>query len=251
MSKKSKSSLPAKVDSRKVRILAAVPAVHRDHSPYLERVKAAVQACIEAAPEFAVEFVVDPSPDNSVAETNSWDVVVAKFQALSDRVVAEKFDCLWLVEADVIPPANALSHLYRCSADVAAAVVPYHFANDEYWEQYGYAKGQRPIGGDIFMKRGGMACTGYFLPDAEGKPTFSEEHLYVDDVRDRVVEGSSEHRVYNGTGCILIKRSVLERVRWRWDNKVSGFDLYFWFDVQGAGFRAVTDGWVVCQHLGK
>lgn len=245
MVKKSTVKAAAVEVPRRLRVLAAVPTCHVDHVQYRDRVVAAVKASIGANPDVDFTLSVCEKADNSVAETQSWNTVVANFQELSDRVVAEGFDYLWLVEADVVVPPHAFSHLLADDADVACGVIPYHF-----YEQY---KG-KVAGAEIYYKD--LMTTGYVLLDKEGKPDphgcqpFGIVNLYLREVQDRLITGSREHPIFNGTSCILIKRAVLEKVKWRYDNKVSGFDVYFWHDVQMAGFKAVTDGFVVCEHLG-
>jgi hypothetical protein len=224
-----------KVEGPKIKILVAVPACHVDHVKYREQVVDAIQANLSLNPNVEVTLSVCEEVDNSVAETNSWNVVVQKFQELSDRVVAENFDYLWIVEADVVVPPNALGHLLGDDVAVACSIMPFHF----------YEQNNRrfPVHKD-------MMITGFVLPDKNGNPTFDIQVLYLKDIKDKLLVGSKEHPIFNGTGCILIKRAVLEKIRWHWDNKVSGFDVYFWKEIQEQGFSAVTDGFVLCDHLG-
>ncbi len=222
---------------RKLRVLAAVPTCHVNHVKYRPQVVAAIKANIDANPDLDVTLSVCEKADNSVAETNSWNTVVANFQELSDRVVSEGFDYLWIVEADVIAPPHALHHLLYNKVAVACGIQPYHF-----YEQY-----KNVAGAELYYKD--LMTTGYVLPDEKGAPTFAVHNLYKREILNRILTGSKEHPIFNGTGCILIHRAVLEKIRWRWDNKVSGFDVYFWYDVQRAGFTAVTDGYVDCGHL--
>jgi hypothetical protein len=222
------------VEGSKIKILVAVPACHVDHVKYRQQVVDAVKANFTLNPNVEATLCVCEEADNSVAETNSWNVVVQKFQELSDRVVAEGLDYLWLVEADVVVPTNALSHLLSDNMDVACGVIPYHF-----FAQYP----QFPVYKDLMT-------TGYIILDKQGQPTFDIVNLYLKDIKDKLLYGSKEHPIFNGTSCILIKKAVLEKVRWRWDNKVSGFDVYFWKDCQVQVFTVVTDGFVVCDHLG-
>jgi hypothetical protein len=224
-----------KVEGPKIKILVAVPACHVDHVKYRQQVVDAVKANFPLNPNVEVVFSVDETPDNSVAETNTWNVVVQKFQELSDRVVAEGFDYLWIVEADVVVPTNALSRLLGDNVDVAAGLMPFHF----------YEQNNRR-----FPSHKDMMITGFVLPDKNGNPTFDIHVLYLNEVKDKMLVGSKEHPIFNGTGCILIKRGVLEKIRWHWDNKVSGFDVYFWKEIQEQGFSCVTDGFVLCGHLG-
>jgi hypothetical protein len=245
-----KKKITAQETQEPIRVLAAVPACHSDHVKYREQIKQAIQANIDKNVDVEITLSICEDSDNNVDKTSvwNWNPVIAKFQALSDRAINEGFDYLWIVEADVVVPENALSRLLGDKADVVAAVVPYKFQNDEYWEQYGFAKGERPAGGHIYD---GMACTGYFNPDKDGKPTFETTTLYVPKIKDKLLVGSPEHMIFNGTGCILIKKTVLEKMRWRWDNITCGFDMFFWQDAQRLGFNCVTDGYVICRHLGK
>lgn len=241
--------LEPKPETKLIRVLATVPACHSDHVQYREQNLAAVKATINATPNAEVTLSICEESDDHVDTENSWNSVVAKFNALAERTIAEGFDYLWLVEADVIVPENALVHLLSTSSDVACGVVPYHFQNYlcDHYEDGVLVKGV--AGGGIYRD---LACTGYFLPDKQGKPTFDMHNLYIKDVKDKIIVGSPEHMIFNGTGCIAIKRGVFESgLRWRWDNKVCGFDVYFWQDAQRQGFKCVTDGYVICQHLGK
>jgi hypothetical protein len=222
------------VEDPKIKILVAVPACHVDHVKYRQQVLDAIQANLSLNPNVEVTLSVCEKADNSVAETNSWNAVVEKFNELTDRVVNEGFDYLWMVEADVVVPTNALSHLLSDNVDVACGVIPYHF-----FAQYP----QFPVYKDLMT-------TGYIILDKQGQPTFDIVNLYLRDIKDKLLFGSKEYPIFNGTSCILIKKAVLEKVRWHWDNKVSGFDVYFWKDCQLQSFTVVTDGFVVCDHLG-
>jgi hypothetical protein len=222
------------VEGPKIKILVAVPACHIDHVQYRQQVLDAIQANLSFNPNVEVTLSVCEEADNSVAETNTWNVVVEKFNELSDRVINEGFDYLWMVEADVVVPTNALSHLLGDNVDVACGVIPYHF-----FVQYP----QFPVYKDLMT-------TGYIILDKQGQPTFDLVNLYLRDIQDKLLFGSKEHPIFNGTSCSLIKKAVLEKVKWRWDNKVSGFDVYFWKDCQVQGFNVATDGFVVCDHLG-
>ena len=45
---------------------------------------------------------------------------------MADRVVADGFDYVLIMESDVVVPTNAFSHLLEQNVDVAVAVVPFH-----------------------------------------------------------------------------------------------------------------------------
>jgi hypothetical protein len=55
-----------------------------------------------------------------------------------------------------------------------------------------------------------------------------------------------------GLGCILIHRSVLEKVKFRYDKEDKGFDdMWFCKDASDAGFKIFADTSVKCKHLIK
>src|SRR5665647_2034430 len=85
------------VEGPKIKILVAVPACHIDHVKYREQVLDAIQANLSLNPNVEVTLSVCEEADNSVAETNTWNVVVEKFNELSDRIVNEGFEYLWIV----------------------------------------------------------------------------------------------------------------------------------------------------------
>lgn len=235
VAKKTVAAAEPTVEGPKIKVLVAVPSCHVDHVQYRERVVKAIQDNLASNPNVSSLLSVCTTSDNEVAETNSWNSVVRRFQELSDRVVLGNFDYLWIVEADVVVPSDALSRLLGDNVDVAAGIMPFHF-----YEQNNCR----------FEIHKDMMITGFVLLDKNGAPTFDVQILYLKDIKDKMLVGSSEHPIFNGTGCILIKKSVLEKIRWHWDNKVSGFDVYFWKDCQLQGFTVVTDGFVVCDHLG-
>ncbi len=55
-----------------------------------------------------------------------------------------------------------------------------------------------------------------------------------------------------GLGCILIHRSVLEKVKFRYNKGDKGFDdMWFCKDASDAGFKIFADTSVKCKHLIK
>jgi hypothetical protein len=60
--------------------------------------------------------------------------------------------------------------------------------------------------------------------------------------------------VWAGIGCSLIKRNVLEKIRFKYDpreyfRKVGVHDQLFLFDAQQLGFNVLIHGDVICGHL--
>jgi len=132
---------------------------------------------------------------------------------LIERALVGKFDYLWLVQGDVEVPHNAFGSLLGLDVDVAFGVVPRH---DD---------------------RNALICG------------FLDEKAKVWYLPRQAVENQVLSGWVFASGCILIKRRVLEAgVRFRYESGV-GEDILFAYDVQKAGFVAKVDGRVFCGHL--
>lgn len=213
----------------KTKVLVVVPACHTDHLQYKTEVLAAINTNLKL-PNIQATFHPYPAADSNVTDAVGWQPVVDQFNAVTEQFLAGDYEYLWLVEADVVVPPNALEHLLSDNVDCASAVIPYHFQN------------YRP---EIQFKD--LVICGFFA----AQPSFENYNLKLPQIKDKTLVGSKEHPIFAGTGCILLKRGVFEGgLRWRWDAKVCGFDVYFWLDIQRLGFSAVVDGFVVCRHLG-
>ena len=56
----------------------------------------------------------------------------------------------------------------------------------------------------------------------------------------------------SGLGCILIHRSVLEKIKFRYDKKYPSFDdIFFGLDCKENNFGIYADTNIVCKHLLK
>ena len=158
--------------------------------------------------------------------------MVDAYNKVADRLVAEDFDYVLIVESDVVIPENAFSHLLEQNVDVAVAVVPFH----------SYPK--NPALNDMYKD---IVCAGVFLDPDDLRPVTNGK---LEEYQDKVVT-FKDGKLVAGTGCILIKRCVFEHgIRFTNNFSVASFDVYFWRDIRKAGFSAAIDGYVVCEHLG-
>jgi hypothetical protein len=139
--------------------------------------------------------------------------IVEVSNLLIERALVGKFDYLWLVQADVEVPPHAFGSLLGLDVDVAFGVVPRH---DD---------------------RNALICG--FLDD-KAKVWYLPRQA----VENQVLSGW----VF-ASGCILIKRRVLEAgVRFKYQLGL-GEDIVFAYDVQKTGFVAKVHGDVLCGHL--
>ena len=72
--------------------------------------------------------------------------------------------------------------------------------------------------------------------------------IKMGEVKDRVLT-FKDGPLEGGTGCILIKKRGFEKLRFLCKYEYASFDVYFWRDINRAGFSGAVDGHVVCGHL--
>jgi len=224
MEKKQKhpKQLP-KPEAPNPKLLVSIPATLTSHMQFRPQVVDAIKAALGEVP-----YTFDLSDPNSLG----WDFVVDAYNKVADRVVAEGFDYVLIVESDVVIPENAFTHLLEQNVDVAVAVVPFH----------SYPK--NPALNDMYK---GIVCAGVFLDPDELRPVTNGK---LDEYKNKVVT-FKDGKLVAGTGCILIKRCVFEQgIRFINNFSVASFDVYFWRDIRKAGFSAAIDGYLVCEHLG-
>ncbi len=225
MEKKQKQSksLPKPELPSHPKLLVSIPATLTSHMQHREKVVDAIKAALGEDP-----YTFDLSEPNSLG----WDFVVDAYNKVADRVVAEDFDYVLIVESDVVVPKNAFSHLLEQNVDVAVAVVPFH----------SYPK--NPALNEMYKE---TVCAGVFFDPNDVRPVTNGK---LDEYKDKVVT-FKDGLLVAGTGCILIKRRVFEQeIRFINNFSVASFDVYFWRDIRKAGFSAAIDGYVVCEHLG-
>lgn len=216
------------IQHQNFKLLISVPATKTSHLPFQKDILAAIHQAAEG-----YEYDLDVG----IANEAGWQFVVDQFNRVADRVVAEGYDYVLLVESDVLIPPNALSHLLSVDADVAVATVKFHrFPNN-------------PALDEVYKD---MVCVGEFLWSDPALPNqMFTNGFYMKDVENQVLTFKESPKLMAGTGCILIKRCVFERgIRFVCNLMYASYDVFFWRDIAKAGFSAAVDGFVVCKHLG-
>jgi len=165
------------------KLLVSIPATLTSHTQHREKVVDAIKAAFGE-----VTYTFDLPDPNSLG----WGFVVDAYNKVADRVVAEGFDYLLIVESDVLVPKNAFSHLLEQNVDVAVAVVPFH----------SYPK--NPALNDMYKD---IVCAGVFLDPNDVRPVTNGK---LEEYQDKIVT-FKDGKLVAGTGCILIKRIVFER----------------------------------------
>ncbi len=152
------------------------------------------------------------------------DRLVTCRNLLRKKVLDEGYDWFFSLEQDVIPPPDVLKRLLAHNKKIVGGV---------YTKEYNLMQNDTQIGTRelplLWMIHNG---------------TFTQ--MEMEDLRpDRL-----QQVIACGLGCLLIHRSVLEKVEFRWDPLKKGFDdSFFCTDVQRLRFGVFADTSVRCEHL--
>jgi len=191
------------------------------HADFRGRVVGAIEAAVAEVPDVDVEIVVSPA-----THMQGLAGVVEASNFLARKCVVEGYDFLWIVEADVEVPRDALVRLLSDVSDISLGIYPNHRPNEL------------------------RMMAGYFQehPD-KVKPDVCSV-LDVEMLRSKVFSGM----VWAGIGCALIRRRVFERLHFVYSQReferlVGVHDQLFLFEAQRLGFRVLLRGDVLCGHL--
>ena len=180
----------------------------------------AIEAALRGRP---VEFQVCVTPKT---EKQGGCGIVEATNFLAEKCVSEGYDFLWIVEADVEVPEHAFDRLLCSGADINLGIYPNHRENKL------------------------LMMAGYFEEKLNALKPLVHSVYDLKQLSGKVFETM----VWAGIGCALIKRSVIERLRFVWDQYeydrfVGVHDQLFLFRAQQLGFRVFLHGDVLCGHL--
>ncbi|MBI4145422.1 hypothetical protein HY493_04435 [Candidatus Woesearchaeota archaeon] len=151
------------------------------------------------------------------------DRIVASRNMLRKKALDEGYDWFFSLEQDVIPQPDALRRLLKPGKEIVSGIYTKNYILEKDGKEVG--RKELPL---VWVFDGKVRQ----LEMAELEPG-------------RVIQA-----VLTGLGCILIHRTVLEKVEFRWDPGHKGFDdAFFCHDAQKAGFKLWADTGIRCQHL--
>jgi hypothetical protein len=161
------------------------------------------------------------------AETENQGLpgIVEATNYLVQKCLDENYDRLWIVEADVEVPKHSLVKLF-CDDDINLGIYPNHRS-------------------DTLRMMAGYFQESYNKIKPEVKSIFD-----INKLKGKMFSGM----VWAGIGCALLKRTVLQKIRFKYDpreysKKVGVHDQLFLFDAQQLGFKVLLHGDVICGHL--
>ncbi len=150
------------------------------------------------------------------------DRIVACRNVLRQKALDEGYDWFFSLEQDVIPPPDALQKLLSAEKMIVGGVYTKHYRVMEGEKEVGTQ--ERPL---LWTSIRGQVAQ--WTMDALEPPRLQQV-------------------LFSGLGCLLIHRSALEKVAFRWDPAKKGFDdVFFCTDAQKFGIFVDTS--VRCKHL--
>lgn len=163
---------------------------------------------------------------------NLKELVARDRNVLREKVLNENYDYLLSLEIDVIPPADLIERLLSHKKDIVSGV---------YYKPYNLTVKQD---GKLVKKAVKIFPLLWQSVDKE-----SVRQLTSSEIEDpKLIEVA-----ISGLGCLLIHRSVLEKVKFRVNLKESPAcdDVWFCHDVRELGFKIFADTSIKCKHLLK
>tara|TARA_Y100000310_G_scaffold345757_1_gene469340 strand:- start:1375 stop:2073 length:699 start_codon:yes stop_codon:yes gene_type:complete len=143
---------------------------------------------------------------------------------LRDIAIKENYDYFLSLEQDVIPPPEVIQQLLKHNKDVVSAVVYTKFLLGDATERK-----IRPL--MWIENKDGTQTMRFASPEIENKAGLIKIKAC-------------------GLGCILIKRNVLEKIKFRLNEKENTYDdIPFCADVVSNGFDLFGDANVKCKHI--
>jgi GT2 family glycosyltransferase len=146
---------------------------------------------------------------------------------LREKAVREKFDYMYNLDQDVVPPKEVIERLLHHKKQIVTGV---------YWNKFTKI-GQKNLTYETRL------CPVLWVKSKEDP----EKLVFV---RKEVIEQNKLIRVdLCGTGCILIATEVLKKISFRYEKQESGVDdSFFCIDAAKLGYNIYADTSIKCVH---
>lgn len=154
--------------------------------------------------------------------------IVKARNLLRERFLSGGYEWFFSLEQDVIAPPNVIESLLRHNKEIICGV---------YFKEY-----------DVKGRRTGRDYGKAVLPLLYKKDENDESFLRQ--MKDGELDGGLIEVAACGLGCIMIKREVLGRIKFRYDPGEAAFDdMWFCKDAEDIGFKIYADTGLRCLHL--
>ncbi|MBS3175116.1 glycosyltransferase family 2 protein [Candidatus Woesearchaeota archaeon] len=144
------------------------------------------------------------------------------------KVLDEGYDYLFCIDQDVIAPPDIIQRLLAHGKEIVTGIYYNNFTKFNSLTNE-YEQRKLPV---VWVK------------------SLKDENRLVS-IRKEVIESGELIRIDScGTGCILIHRSVLEKIKFRWEDDKPGVDdVFFCIDALKSGYEIYADTSIICEHL--
>ncbi|MFC1753527.1 glycosyltransferase family 2 protein [Thermoproteota archaeon] len=149
--------------------------------------------------------------------------IISSRNMIRDHFLKSKYDYLFSLDSDILPPPDAIQKLIRADSDIASGVYLCRQV----------IEGQHHIQPVIYR------------PNDDGS--------VITVTKDEVTPNKLMAIAVCGMGCCLIKKEVMEKIEFRpfSQSKTGGEDVAFCTDARKNGFKIVANTEVKCDHMGE
>tara|TARA_Y100000034_G_C6844231_1_gene382259 strand:+ start:86 stop:784 length:699 start_codon:yes stop_codon:yes gene_type:complete len=216
------------------KILVGCPtSFHKEYA--LEQYVKAVKAL--TYPNFDILLVDNSGGDNYIRKIKALDIpvvrgpyhesarerIILSRNILREKAINENYDFFFSLEQDVLPPKDILEKLLKHNKQLITAV---YFAHNPTPDQT--SRVLMPLVYKLVDKK-----------DLSMRP-INENELWDQQGLHEVVSA--------GLGCLLIHRSILEKIKFRYDKNTFD-DRWFFIDCYHKKIKSFADTSVKCKHL--
>ncbi len=151
------------------------------------------------------------------------DRIIKSRNLLINETIDKQYDYFLSLEQDVIPPKDVIEKLLKHKKLVIAGIYPLvHTIN-----------GKKVLKSSVWMNYDPKTKLMYRV-----KNNFILNNPYLFEIS------------ATGLGCVLIKREVFEKIKFRYDPNTEGFDdVFFSKDLRENNIKLYSDFGVLCKHL--
>ena len=183
-------------------------------------------------------LLVDNSPNDTyldkIKETGLSVIKGPRFESARDRIIASRnilrqkvidgnYDYFFSLEQDVIPPKDVIERLLQHKKRVITGIY------------FNYIHVKKSIG---------------LAPVVWSKVNMEKEERYF--LKPSELNKGLIKIAMSGLGCILIHRSILEKIKFRYEKKYPAFDdIFFGLDCKKNKINIYADTNLACKHLIK
>lgn len=165
--------------------------------------------------------------------------IVDSRNLLRKKALEEKYDYFFSLEQDIVPPPDVIERLLSHGKKIISGV---------YYKPFKITDLDGTPGNPFSLfNNQGKPASEMNLPLIWKKTVFKDKIEYADSSfveKPRLIEIGAA-----GVGCLLIHKSVLEKIKFRFDPKQKAFDdMMFAEDVANNGFRMFADTSIKCMH---